>query len=525
MHAVYSNFPYVLGFVVLLTFILLARAFRSLVLPLKAALLNLISLGAAYGIIVFIFQQGHGSEAIWGVHATQSIIPWIPLMIFAFLFGLSMDYEVFMLTRMREAYDETGDTTQAIALGLARTGKLVTSAALVLMFAFFVLVVEPRHRHQAVRHRARGRDHLRRDGDPRAARARAHAPARHAGTGGCRARSRACCASAASSTTRSPSPASLPRHGAGAARGEHRRSRGRHRRGRRLRRPPPPDAGPGPDRLERAGGDAGPVAAAAVAALPGAAAGRGRVQPRGRCRTRLRSAVVPRGQPPLVQASVVGQQGAGVRGLSVDVGGTRALPCGAGCYRATVPLGRSIDLRCAAARRRPAGRSRCRRRGRPPARPRSSRAPAACGARSHSLAFTDRLASDASHAVVSTWRAVAPDRLAYRIRDGWSAVIIGGRRWDRAPGGRWIESPQTATLRQPVPLWQAATDAHVIGSTRTAWRISFFDPRTPAWFQITVDKRTLHTVELHMTTTAHFMHETYRAFDAAGSIAPPPTSR
>jgi RND superfamily putative drug exporter len=141
--SVYGNFPYVLGFVVLLTFVLLARAFRSLVLPLKAVILNLVSLVAAYGIIVFIFQQGHGSQAIWGVHATQSIIPWIPLMIFAFLFGLSMDYEVFMLTRMREAYDETGDTQKAIALGVARTGKLVTSASLVLMFAFFVLSTGP----------------------------------------------------------------------------------------------------------------------------------------------------------------------------------------------------------------------------------------------------------------------------------------------------------------------------------------------------------------------------------------------
>jgi putative drug exporter of the RND superfamily len=141
--AVYSNFPYVLGFVVLFTFILLMRAFRSVVLPLKAVVLNLVSLTAAYGIIVFIFQQGHGSETLWGVHATASIIPWIPLMIFAFLFGLSMDYEVFMLTRMREAYDETGDTKHAVALGLARTGKLVTSAALVLMFAFFVLASGP----------------------------------------------------------------------------------------------------------------------------------------------------------------------------------------------------------------------------------------------------------------------------------------------------------------------------------------------------------------------------------------------
>ena len=143
VHAVYGNFPYVLLFVILLTFVLLARAFRSLLLPLKAVILNLVSLGAAYGIIVFIFQQGHGSQAIWNVPATQSIIPWIPLMIFAFLFGLSMDYEVFMLTRMREAYDETGNTGQAIALGLARTGKLVTSAALVLMFAFFVLSTSP----------------------------------------------------------------------------------------------------------------------------------------------------------------------------------------------------------------------------------------------------------------------------------------------------------------------------------------------------------------------------------------------
>jgi len=143
INAAYGSFPYVLLFVVLLTYVLLARAFRSLLLPLKAVLLNLVSLGAAYGIIVFIFQKGNGSEEIWNVPATDSIISWIPLMIFAFLYGLSMDYEVFMLTRMREAYDETGDTNQAISLGLARTGKLVTSAALVLMFAFFVLSTSP----------------------------------------------------------------------------------------------------------------------------------------------------------------------------------------------------------------------------------------------------------------------------------------------------------------------------------------------------------------------------------------------
>ncbi|MFL6016612.1 MAG: MMPL family transporter [Gaiellaceae bacterium] len=143
LEVVYGNFPLMVALISILTFILLARAFRSLILPLKAVVLNLISLGAAYGIIVFIFQKGHGAEAIWNVPATDAIIPWIPLMIFAFLYGLSMDYEVFMLTRMREAYDDGESTPDAIRHGLARTGKLVTSAALVLAMAFFVLSTSP----------------------------------------------------------------------------------------------------------------------------------------------------------------------------------------------------------------------------------------------------------------------------------------------------------------------------------------------------------------------------------------------
>jgi RND superfamily putative drug exporter len=143
VHAVYGNFPYVIGFVVLLTFVLLTRAFRSILLPLKAVILNLISLACAFGVVVFIFQQGHGSDAIWGIKATDAVISWIPLMIFAFLFGLSMDYEVFIVTRIREAYDEVRDTGKAVSLGLARTGKLVTSAALVLVFAFFSLSTGP----------------------------------------------------------------------------------------------------------------------------------------------------------------------------------------------------------------------------------------------------------------------------------------------------------------------------------------------------------------------------------------------
>ncbi|MGZ4280731.1 MAG: MMPL family transporter, partial [Gaiellaceae bacterium] len=131
-----------LAFVLIVTLILLARAFRSIVLPIKAVILNLLSLAAAFGIVVFIFQEGHGSS-LWNISATQAIPAWIPLMIFAFLYGLSMDYEVFMLSRMREAYDETGSTNQAIELGLSRTGKLVTSAALILFFAFLVLSSSP----------------------------------------------------------------------------------------------------------------------------------------------------------------------------------------------------------------------------------------------------------------------------------------------------------------------------------------------------------------------------------------------
>ncbi|HEY3542475.1 MAG TPA: MMPL family transporter [Gaiellaceae bacterium] len=142
VHALFGSFPYVFALVLLLTLILLARAFRSIVLPIKAVLMNIASLGAAFGVVVLVFQWGYGSS-LWNIDATQSVIAWIPVMIFAFLFGLSMDYEVFMLGRMREAYDETGSTDRAIELGLARTGKLVTSGALILMFAFLVLSTSP----------------------------------------------------------------------------------------------------------------------------------------------------------------------------------------------------------------------------------------------------------------------------------------------------------------------------------------------------------------------------------------------
>jgi RND superfamily putative drug exporter len=134
--AVYGSFPLMIALIAVTTFILLARAFRSLLLPAKAILLNVLSVAAAWGIMVLVWQKGYGSELIWGIPATGSIPSWLPLMAFAFLFGLSMDYEVFILSRMREEYDRTGRTKLAVVRGIGRTGRLVTSAALILFLAF-----------------------------------------------------------------------------------------------------------------------------------------------------------------------------------------------------------------------------------------------------------------------------------------------------------------------------------------------------------------------------------------------------
>jgi RND superfamily putative drug exporter len=141
--AVYDNFPYVLALIGAITFVLLVRTFRSLLLPIKAVLLNLVSLAAVFGFVTWFWQEGHGSDAIFGVSATGAITFWLPVIIFAFLFGLSMDYEVFILARMREEYDDTGSTKRAVVTGLGRTGRLVTSAAMILFFAFAALASSP----------------------------------------------------------------------------------------------------------------------------------------------------------------------------------------------------------------------------------------------------------------------------------------------------------------------------------------------------------------------------------------------
>jgi putative drug exporter of the RND superfamily len=143
INAVYGNFPLVLGLIALVTFVLLARAFRSLVLALKAVLLNIISVAGTFGATTWFWQDGHGSSAIFGISPTGAITFWLPVLIFAFLFGLSMDYEVFILSRMREEYDKTGSTPIAVVEGLGRTGRLVTCAALILFLAFLALTSSP----------------------------------------------------------------------------------------------------------------------------------------------------------------------------------------------------------------------------------------------------------------------------------------------------------------------------------------------------------------------------------------------
>jgi len=134
LHLTYKAFPWLVLGVLAATFVLLMRAFRSVVLPLKAILLNLLSIGAAYGLMVVVFKWGAGE---WiGLIAYDQIEGWIPVMLFAVLFGLSMDYEVFLVSRMREEWDAGATNEEAVVLGLTKTGRLVTAAGLIMFAAF-----------------------------------------------------------------------------------------------------------------------------------------------------------------------------------------------------------------------------------------------------------------------------------------------------------------------------------------------------------------------------------------------------
>ncbi|MBA2443851.1 MAG: MMPL family transporter [Nocardioidaceae bacterium] len=134
-----QRLPVLIGVVIALAFLLLVVVFHSVVVPLKAAVMNLLSIGAAYGAIVAIFQWGWG-KGFLGVHGTGPIDAWVPMMLFTILFGLSMDYEIFLLSRVREEYVRTGNNALAVANGLAHTARVITAAAAIMVTVFLSFV-------------------------------------------------------------------------------------------------------------------------------------------------------------------------------------------------------------------------------------------------------------------------------------------------------------------------------------------------------------------------------------------------
>ena len=247
-------------------------------------------------------------------------------------------------------------------------------------------------------------------------------------------------------------------------------------------------------------------------------------------RDALALGVLPDTGQVVVQASVVDPEGEGVPGLDVTFGvsGQTASGrvCGDGCYRAELPAEvppRAIDVVISGAAT-----------GRwsvpLPARwPPQNAAPLVARTgrvwRSlRSLSFEEALASGPQNVVRSSWTVEAPDRFTYRIAGGTSAVIIGKRRWDKSPGEGWKPASQSP-IRQPTPPWVRPTDAHVVRTTtvdgRPASVVTFFDPNTPAWFRLVVDRETLRTLDLRMVATAHFMHDRLHSFDKVPAIRPP----
>jgi len=233
-------------------------------------------------------------------------------------------------------------------------------------------------------------------------------------------------------------------------------------------------------------------------------------------------------KPGVVRVSVLGTRGGGEAGLHVSLQFGRGYelgtdPCGAGCYQAevrgtpdspiTVRIGGDpyrFDL------------------PRLPARDGASIVQRATGTWNalRTLVWRERLASSPTNVLHTVYTAVAPHSLGYTIAGRSAAVIIGGRRWDRAsPRAPWQRSIQNPPVRQPQPFWNEAADAHLLGTGRLGshrvWRVSFFDPSTPAWFEAWVDRASGRTLELDMITAAHFMHDVYGPFDAPVRLTPP----
>jgi hypothetical protein len=250
-------------------------------------------------------------------------------------------------------------------------------------------------------------------------------------------------------------------------------------------------------------------------------------------------AVTPAGAGIDLQASLVGYPkgiSGGISGLSVRFvverpNGTSlttaaAVACGAGCYRSAAAIAQPAKVTVLLAGHSPSHVAFTLPTVWPPPNAEATVARAARVWRGlHTLEFNDELSSGGSLTLDTQWKIVAPDRIAYEIKGESSSVIIGDERWDKPAGAKTFTESAQAPVQQPQPFWVSATDARLLGTVlvhgRPAWKISFFDPKTPGWFTILVDKATMHTLDIRMTAIAHFMHDTYGPFNAPISIEPP----
>jgi len=240
-------------------------------------------------------------------------------------------------------------------------------------------------------------------------------------------------------------------------------------------------------------------------------------------------AVVPRKGSIGLQASVLDENGKGVKGLEVrfDVRGSQTASatgalCGPGCYRATAAVARPRSITVALGARR--AEFTMPTQWPPPSATKLVEQATRVFRGLRTFVIHDSLGD--GHVRLSTiYRIVAPDKLTYSIRNGGDAVIIGDQRWDRPSGSsRWVTQFQTP-ITQPTPFWVKIEAAHLLGTVtvagRPAWKVSFFDPDTPGWYTLVIDKATLRPMDMLMTAHAHFMHDTYGDFNAPLKIVPP----
>jgi putative copper export protein len=220
-------------------------------------------------------------------------------------------------------------------------------------------------------------------------------------------------------------------------------------------------------------------------------------------------------RPPTARVFVLGQDGNGVNRLAVAVNGSSTRSCGPGCYEATLPAKRTVRVSVGGSRLV----------FRIPQHPHRADTILARATRTFralkSVDYVERLASSPRDKVVSDFTLERPNRLEYRIKGGASGIIIGSRRWDRVPGGKWIPSAQEPTP-QPEPIWAGhATNVYLLQRTASTEVVSFFKPIGPVWFTVWFDRRNLRPRNLRMTAAAHFMTHRYTSFNASRRIRAP----